>query len=124
MSDTRSGAPGAVPGGTPVPAPAGPLASTDWPARLADTVEDVVAAVHDRVVRPLLIAARAVVFGILVGAMVVVLAALFSVALVRLLDDYAFGRRVWASDLVVGGALTLAGLLAWSRRRAGDAEEG
>jgi hypothetical protein len=85
-------------------------------------VEDVVNAVHDRVVRPLILAARAVVFGILVATMVLVLAVLFSVAVVRLLDVYAFGGRAWASELVVGGLLTLGGLAAWSRRRSGDAE--
>lgn len=123
MDDAHPEAPGAASGGGSGTAP-GPLASTDWPARLADTVEDVVGTVHDRVVRPLLLAARAVVFGILVGAMALVLAVLFSIAVVRLLDDYAFGKRVWASDLVVGGLLTVAGLLAWSRRRARATEEG
>jgi hypothetical protein len=101
----------------------GPLASAEWPARLADLVEAVVTALHDKVVRPLLVVARAVVFGLVVAAMALVIAVLGSIAVVRLLDSYAFGRRVWASDLVVGGFLTLIGLVAWSRRRARHAEE-
>jgi hypothetical protein len=105
-------------------APSGPLASAQWPARLADLVEEVVGAVHDRAVRPLLVAARAVVFGVLVAAMALVLAVVCSIAVVRLLDVYAFGHRVWASDLVVGGVLTVAGLGAWSLRRARGGEEG
>jgi hypothetical protein len=104
-------------------AAAGPLAGAEWPARLADQVESVVTALHDKVVRPLLIVARAVVFGLVVAAMALVIAVLSSIAVVRLLDTYAFGRRVWASDLVVGGFFTLVGLVAWSRRRAGQAEE-
>lgn len=123
MDDARAGAPGAAPGGAIPASPTGPLAGGDWPARLADLVEDVVGAVHDRVVRPVLLAARAVVFGILVATMALVLAVLFSVAVVRLLDDYAFGHRVWASDLVVGGLVTAVGLVAWSRRKARRAEE-
>jgi|GEM_PF-570224 len=89
---------------------------TDWPARAADTIEDVVAAVRDRVVRPLLVAVRALVYGALVATGVLVVTVLLAVAVVRILDVYAFGTRVWASDLVVGGVITGAGL--WLRWRA------
>ena len=95
----------------------GALGGTDWPAKAADMVEDVVSAVHDRVVRPLLLAGRAVVFGIVIAAMTLVLSVLLAIAVVRLLDNYAFGHRVWASDALVGGILTLLGLAAWSFRR-------
>jgi hypothetical protein len=82
----------------------------------------VVAAVHDRVIRPLLVVARAIVFGTIVATMALVVSILFSVALVRLLDVYAFGGRVWASDALVGGIFTVGGLVAWTKRRArGDA---
>jgi hypothetical protein len=122
--DDASAASGPRSAGGSGPAPAtGPLAGAEWPARLADLVEAVVTALHDKVVRPLLIVARAVVFGLVVAAMALAIAVLSSIAVVRLLDTYAFGRRVWASDLVVGGFFTLVGLLAWSRRRAGHAEE-
>lgn len=89
----------------------------DWPAKAADAIEATVNAVHDRVVRPLLLIARAIVFGILVASMAFALSILLSVALVRLLDDYWFSKRVWASEAIVGGAITLIGLGAWSRRR-------
>ena len=93
-------------------------ASGDWQARAADTIEATVAAVHDRVVRPLVIVARVVVFGILIATMTLALCALLSVALVRLLDIYAFPGRVWASEAVVGAVLAAVGLAAWSLRRA------
>jgi hypothetical protein len=92
-----------------------------WQAKVVDTVEDVVTAVHDRVIRPLLLVARAIVFGIVAGAMVLVMSILVSIALVRLLDVYAFRGRVWASDALVGGLLTVGGLLAWTKRRGADA---
>ncbi|HLX89590.1 MAG TPA: hypothetical protein VKR22_14190 [Acidimicrobiales bacterium] len=95
----------------------GAIAGGDWPARAADMVEDVVAAVHDRVVRPLLLAGRAAVFGIVIAAMTLVLGVLLAIAVVRLLDNYAFGHRVWASDALVGGVITVIGLAAWSLRR-------
>ena len=105
-------------------APMGPLAGAEWPARAADLVEAVVTGVHDKVVRPLLLAARAVVFGILVAAMLLVLSVLAAVAVVRILDVYAFGGRVWASDLVVGGVFTVGGLALWSLRRRRGEEQG
>ena len=97
----------------------------DWPARTADTIEATVEIVHDKVVRPLLLVARAVVFGILVAAMALGLFVLLSVAVVRLLDVYAFPGRVWASEALVGALFSLMGLGAWSLRRPGrDAERG
>jgi hypothetical protein len=96
-------------------------AGAQWQVRVVDTVEDVVSAVHDRVIRPLLFVARGIVFGIIVATMALVMSILVSVALVRLLDVYAFGNRVWASDALVGGLLTAAGVVAWTRRRGAGA---
>src|ERR1700723_2488618 len=81
------------------------IAGSEWPSKVAGTVEDVVATVHDRVIRPLMIAARAVVYGTVVASMVMVLVALLSIALIRILDVYAFGHRVWAADGVIGALL-------------------
>lgn len=103
----------------------GPAAGgADWPAKAADFVDDAVAAIHDRVIRPLLLAARIAVFGILIAAMTLILSVLLAIAVVRLLDSYAFGHRVWASEALVGGVITLVGLAAWSQRRPRRAGEG
>jgi len=123
MDDAPAGPSTPSAGGPPPGIAPGPLAGGQWPARMADFVEDTVSAVHDRVIRPLQIAARALVFGIVVGTMALLLGGLVAVALVRLLDTYAFGHRVWASDLLVGGIFTLIGLLAWWRRQERGAEE-
>ncbi|HXQ62264.1 MAG TPA: hypothetical protein VN796_08015 [Acidimicrobiales bacterium] len=88
----------------------------EWQVRVVDTVEDIVSAVHDRVIRPLLLVARAIVFGLIVATMVLVVGVMFSVVVIRILDVYAFRGRVWASDATVGGLLTAAGLLLWARR--------
>jgi hypothetical protein len=95
----------------------GPLSSSDWPARAADAVEATVNAFQDRVIRPLILVARGIVFGIVVASMALVLSVLLSIALVRLLDVYAFPRRVWASEALVGAFLSAIGLVAWSFRR-------
>lgn len=101
----------------PVQGPVTTGSSSDWEARVADTIESTVAAVHDRVVRPLILAARGVVFGIVVGTMALVLFVLMTVALVRLIDVYAFGHRAWAAEALVGAVLSALGIVAWSLRR-------
>jgi len=123
MDDASAGPAPAAPRSAS-PAPSGPLAGAEWPSRVADTVEDVVVAVHDRAIRPLLLVARGLVFGILVAVMVFVLAVLVSIALIKVLDVYAFPGRVWASYLVVGGFLTLLGIVAFTLGRARRQEEG
>ena len=86
-------------------------------------VEMVVDTVFDRVVRPALVAVRAVVFGLLIAATGLVLLVVLAIAFIRLLDVYVFDGRVWASDALVGALLTAGGLFAWSQRatrRTGD----
>jgi hypothetical protein len=93
----------------------------DLPTRGADWVDTVVELLRDRTVRPLTLATRAVVFGIIVFAAAVVTVVLLSIALIRLLTVYAFDGRVWLSDLVVGVVFVVAGLVAWSKRTGSEA---
>lgn len=89
---------------------------SEWPAKAADLVELVVDTIHDKAIRPLALVARVAVFGLLVGALSVLVLALLAVGFVRLLDVYAFGGRVWISYFAIGAVFTLGGLAAWSRR--------
>ncbi|MDA8269204.1 MAG: hypothetical protein M0Z63_01870 [Actinomycetota bacterium] len=91
--------------------------SGDIAARVADTIEAVVDAVHDRAIRPLLLVARGIVYGIVAGTMALVVAVVLAITLVRVLDVYAFGNRVWASDALIGAVLCAAGAVAWHKRR-------
>ena len=52
-----------------------------------------------------MLVARGVVFGIMVGTMTLVVSIPLFIAVVRLLDVYAFPGRVWAADALVGGLL-------------------
>jgi|HubBroStandDraft_4_1064222.scaffolds.fasta_scaffold1036863_2 hypothetical protein len=109
---------------TPRSAESSPTPSqADWPAKVADTIEGVVGNVQDRVVRPIILASRAVVFGIIIATMALVLVVLLCIAVVRLLDVYAFGGRVWASDALLGAILVVAGAFAWSKRGTRGVEE-
>ena len=91
-------------------------AAADLPRRATDAVQLVVDTIHDKAVRPAILATRAVVFGLVVAALAAVLVTVGSIAVLRLFDVYVFGHRVWLSYIVLGGALTLAGLAAWTRR--------
>jgi hypothetical protein len=88
----------------------------DLPARGADWVDTLVELLRDKAVRPLTLATRAVVFGIIIFAAAVVTVVLLSITLIRLLTVYAFDGRVWLSDLVVGAVFVTLGIVAWSQR--------
>lgn len=90
---------------------------SDWTADAADTVEQVVATVRDRTVVPARAAAKAVVYGLLVGFFVSVALILFAVGTFRFLDIW-IPAGVWASYLIVGGILVIGGVLAWTKRGA------
>lgn len=118
-----AGQPGAASSG-PAPSasvsqPGGPSSAVgDLPVRAADAVDSALALAHDKVVRPLVLLARAVVFGLLIAGATGILLVVISVGLIRLLDVYAFPGRVWASYLLVGFVFAVTGLLLWSRRSA------
>lgn len=101
------------------------LAGSEWPSKVAGTVEDVVGAVHDRLIRPLTIVARAIVFGLIIASMLLVLIAVMSIAAIRLLDAYSypFGHRVWAAYALIGAVLVVGGAFAWTKRAPANAEE-
>ena len=96
-------------------APTGPLAGGDWPARVADGVEHAVGLVHDRVIRNVVVAARAVVFGVIIAAMALAVALLFGIVFIRLLDSYVFHRHVWIAYAIIGGLLVAGGAFCWTK---------
>ena len=73
--------------------------------------------VHDRVLRPIILAARVAAYGLIIALVALVFVVVLVVGFVRLLDIYAFQGRVWISYLAVGGLSFLAGLIIWRRRR-------
>ncbi len=94
------------------------MGGNDWPATVADTIEGVVASVHDRFIRPAIVAARGIVFGLIIATMALILIVLLTVALIRFLVVYVFNGRVWPAYLVVGGLFCIGGIVAWTRRGA------
>ncbi|MFZ1491300.1 MAG: hypothetical protein WAS51_15285 [Ilumatobacteraceae bacterium] len=98
-----------------------PLSDPHWAKSTADTVERLVTTVRDRTTSHIVVAARAVVFGLL-GAIVGLPAiVLLLVALTRGLQaalEWPFDHdtAVWLSYLIVGGILTLAGAICMTKR--------
>lgn len=88
-----------------------PAAEDDWAAKLTRSIETLVELVRDRSVRPVLLAARFAVFGIVAVAAVLVFAIAAAIGLVRLFDDLVFSGHVWATDTLVGGIFAGAGVL-------------
>jgi len=92
------------------------MAGGQWPGQLADAIEGVVTTFRTQVIRPLMLVARGLVFGIIVGTMTLVVSVLLAVSLVRLLTVYLFDGRVWASYLLLGVLFVVAGTVAWIQR--------
>ena len=117
---TTPGRPSILPGQPPAP-------EHDWPAQAADTIERVVGNVRDKTTGPALTAARAVVYGLFAAIVGLAVLVVLIIAAIRLIDSYlpdaVFGEdHMWAAYLIVGGALSIAGALCWSRRN-GPGEE-
>jgi hypothetical protein len=100
-----------------------PDLTAQWPTRAADAVDLVVDTIRDRAVRPILVGARAVVFGLLVITLGVVLLVVLSVSVVRLLDVYVFPGRVWASYTVLGLIFCAGGAVSWWYRTPHGAQD-
>jgi hypothetical protein len=96
---------------------------SDVPVRATDLVDTLVTLLRDKTVRPLTLATRAIVFGIIVFAASVITVVLVSISLIRILTVYAFDGRVWLSDLVVGLLFVAVGIVAWILRRDPNAVE-
>ena len=96
--------------------PAGQGAPEDWAHQLTAKVDEVVSVVRDKTVLPVTRAVKYLILALLAAGLGVLLAVLFSVGVIRVLDTEIFHKRVWASYLVVGGIFSLGGLLLSTKR--------
>ena len=83
-------------------------------ARALDTIDTVVATVNDRAVRPAVVAARSVVFGIIIAVIGITVVVLFCVGFIRLTT--IAGHRIWASYIVLGLIFSAVGAVLYARR--------
>jgi hypothetical protein len=73
--------------------------------------------VHDRVLRPILLAGRALAFGLIIVLAAIVLIGALLIGLIRFIDVYCFAGREYLSYVSVGAISLLAGMIIWRKRR-------
>ncbi len=73
--------------------------------------------VHDRVLRPILLAGRTIAYLFVLLLVALVLVTVAIIGAIRFLDVYAFGAHQWLSYVLVGVLSIVGGLLVWRRRR-------
>jgi hypothetical protein len=78
--------------------------------RIMDTV-------HDRVLRPILLAGRFIAYGFILILLAIVLLVALVIAVVRFSTIYFFAHHVWISYLAVAALSITAGLIIWRKRR-------
>jgi hypothetical protein len=83
-------------------------------ARALETIDTVVATVNDRAIRPAVVAARSVVFGVIIVVVAITVVVLFCVGFIRLTT--IAGHRIWASYIVLGLIFSAVGAVLYSRR--------
>jgi tetrahydromethanopterin S-methyltransferase subunit D len=98
-----------------------PLTDPQWATDLADTVERVVGDVREKATTPAVHITRGIVFGLLAGILGLVAVTLLIVGATRglqVLLDFGMSRAraVYASYLIMGGILCLAGALFLRKR--------
>ena len=82
-----------------------------------EAFDHVLDVVHDRILRPILVAGRTIAFGFILLLTALVLLIVLVIGIIRLLNVYLFAGHEWLSCLIVGGALVITGLIIWRRRR-------
>lgn len=87
----------------------------DLASRATEWVDEVTKFLQSKAVSPLFWIARAIIFGLLGLALLVVAAVLAVDTLVKLLDAYFFANRVWITYFVIGGIALIISLLAWKK---------
>jgi hypothetical protein len=85
--------------------------------RLLAAFDHLLDVVHDKVLRPIIMAARALAYGFVIVLVALVFVAVLIIGFVRLLNIYAFNGHDWISYAVVGAISLIVGLIIWRRRR-------
>jgi hypothetical protein len=98
-----------------------PVADRDWTVDVTGRIESVVETIRDKTTVPVTKGARAVVFGLVAGALGVVALFLMVLALIRVLDVYLpihpLSRRVWIIDAGAAAIFLGSGAFLWRTRQ-------
>ena len=95
---------------------------SDWASDVAGRIDSLVGSVRDKTTVPASMAARAVVYGLIIAVLGAALGILVVIGLIRFLDLWVgflhpMSRRVWVVD-AAGSAIFLGlGMFCWHKRR-------
>ena len=106
--------------------PGNPLTDPNWASDLTEQITTVVGNVRDKTTNNAIKVVRGVVFGLLglfLGAVTIVLLLITATRGMQSLLDiwFEWDKAVYLSYFIVGGILTLAGLLLMGKRQTSDA---
>lgn len=90
---------------------------SDFVDKALGSFDHILDLVHDRVLRPLLLAGRAIAFGFIIFVMSIIVVSALLIGIVRLCNVYFFAGHEWITYAIVGGVSLIAGLVIWRRRR-------
>jgi len=93
------------------------LRKNDHVGRALSALDDALDWFHDTVLRPIILAGRALAFGFILALVGLVVAVFVLLALFRIFDVYVFGSHQWATYLAVGFLFTTGGLVTWRFRK-------
>ena len=82
--------------------------------RALGAVDTVVATVNDKAIRPAIVAARGIVFGVIIAVLGITVVVLFCVMFIRITT--IAGHRIWGSYIVLGLLFSGLGAFLYSRR--------
>ena len=87
----------------------------DWATHIADTIDQYVGLVRDKATRPAILAARGLVFGVILAILGVTAIVLLWIALTTGIT--ALTGEAWITDLILGGIFVVVGAFLMSKRR-------
>ncbi len=87
----------------------------DLPGKAADLIDEFVDRLHNKFVRKIILAARMVVFGLLMVSVAILAFTIAAIGVIRFLNVYLFHGHEWASYAIVGIILFGTGLFIFRR---------
>jgi ABC-type transport system involved in cytochrome bd biosynthesis fused ATPase/permease subunit len=85
--------------------------------RLLAGVDHLLDLVHDKVLRPVILAGRAIAFGLIIALAALMFVVALLIGLVRLLNVYAFSGHEWITYVAIGALSIIVGWVIWRKRR-------
>jgi LPXTG-motif cell wall-anchored protein len=90
---------------------------TDIVDRLLAGVDQGLDLVHDKVLRPIILAGRAIAYGLIIALAAVVFVIVLVIGSIRLLNVYVFSSHQWITYVAIGALSIGAGFIIWRKRR-------